>query len=33
VDAFTLDALVLAAVLFLAVASMAGWLGDQEPRQ
>jgi hypothetical protein len=30
-DAFTLDALVIAAVLFLTVASMAGWLDDREP--
>ena len=30
-DAFTLDALVIAAVLFLAIASMAGWLDDRGP--
>jgi hypothetical protein len=30
-DAFTLDALVIAAVLFLTIASMAGWLDDREP--
>jgi hypothetical protein len=30
-DAFTLDALVMAAVLLLTIASMAGWLGDREP--
>jgi hypothetical protein len=30
-DAFTLDALVIAAVLFLTVASMDGWLDDREP--
>jgi hypothetical protein len=29
-DAFTLDALVIAAVLFLTLASMAGWLDDRE---
>jgi len=30
-DALALDALVIATVLFLAIASMAGWLGDREP--
>ena len=30
-DAFTLDALVIAVVLLLTIASMAGWLGDREP--
>jgi hypothetical protein len=30
-DAFTLDALAIAAVLFLTLASMAGWLDDREP--
>jgi hypothetical protein len=30
-DAFTLDALVIAAVLFLTVASIAGWLDGRGP--